>query len=70
MNTSLTTTNNSGMTFWKILGIIAVVLLGLALIGSLIKGLFWLGVAALALYGGYMLIRSNKTTSNNGTTSL
>ncbi|MBD0860817.1 hypothetical protein IA539_06290 [Gordonia sp. zg691] len=56
MNTSTNTT--SGMTFWKVLGVIAVVLIALAVLGPLLEGLFWIALVALALYGGYMLFRS------------
>lgn len=55
-----TSTNTTGMTFWKVLGVIAVVLIALAVLGPLLEGLFWIALIALALYGGYMLFRSNK----------
>jgi len=56
MSTSTNTT--SGMTFWKVLGVIAVVLIALAVLGPLLEGLFWIALVALALYGGYMLFRA------------
>ncbi|ACY22734.1 hypothetical protein Gbro_3542 [Gordonia bronchialis DSM 43247] len=61
MTTPTHTTN--GLNFWKVLGIIAVVLIALAVIGPLLKGLFWLALIALAIYGGLMLFRSSKRTS-------
>lgn len=61
MTTPTHTTNN--LNFWKVLGIIAVVLIALAVIGPLLKGLFWLALIALAIYGGFMLFRSSKRTS-------
>lgn len=60
------THTNNGLTFWKVLGIIAVALLALAIIGPLLKGLFWIAIIALAIYGGFMLLRSSK--KNNNTT--
>ncbi|ATD71843.1 MULTISPECIES: hypothetical protein [Gordonia] len=62
----MSTSTDSGTTFWKVLGIIAVVLIALAVIGPLLKGLFWIALIALALYGGYMLFRS-KSKGNHPT---
>ncbi|MFL1599592.1 hypothetical protein [Gordonia amicalis] len=62
----MSTSTDSGTTFWKVLGIIAVVLIALAVIGPLLKGLFWIALIALALYGGYMLFRS-KSKGNHST---
>ncbi|GAA1480022.1 hypothetical protein GCM10009624_04620 [Gordonia sinesedis] len=58
------TTHGSGYGFWKVLGIIAVALIALALIGPLLKGLFWIALIALAGYGGYMLFRSSRPKDN------
>ncbi|MEP9414470.1 MULTISPECIES: hypothetical protein [unclassified Gordonia (in: high G+C Gram-positive bacteria)] len=66
MNTSTEshkTTSESGLTFWKILGIIAVALIALAMIGPILKGLFWVALIALAIYGGAMLFRSSRKKS-------
>lgn len=60
---STSTNNTTGMTFWKVLGIIAVALIALAVLGPLLEGLFWIALVALALYGGYMLFRSNKKST-------
>ncbi|MGV9825435.1 MULTISPECIES: hypothetical protein [unclassified Gordonia (in: high G+C Gram-positive bacteria)] len=57
--------NGSGLGFWKILGIIVVALLALAMIGPLLKGLFWVALIALAGYGGYMLYRSSRSSSGS-----
>ncbi|MDF6101063.1 hypothetical protein [Gordonia hongkongensis] len=57
---STSTNDTTGMTFWKVLGVIAVALIALAVLGPLLEGLFWIALVALALYGGYMLFRSNK----------
>ena len=40
--------NGSGMGFWKILGIVVVALIAPAIIGPVLKGLFWIGLFALA----------------------
>jgi hypothetical protein len=37
--------------FWKILGFIVLVWIALALMGSIIKGLFWLVVAGAIVFG-------------------
>ena len=39
---------------------VGIVLIALAVLGPLLEGLFWIALIALALYGGYMLFRSNK----------
>ncbi|MEE3850877.1 hypothetical protein VZC37_11080 [Gordonia sp. LSe1-13] len=59
------TTNNSGMNFWKVLGVIAVVLLALAMVGPLLKGLFWIALFGLAIYGGYALYKSRSAKNSN-----
>ncbi|MDL9936755.1 hypothetical protein QSJ18_08390 [Gordonia sp. ABSL1-1] len=54
-----TTTNTSnGLGFWKILGIIVLVILALTIIVPLLKGLFWIALIALAAYGAFTLLRS------------
>lgn len=67
MNTTINTTPGNGLGFWKILGVIAVGLIVLALLGPIIKGLLWIGVIALAVYGGYMIFRSTRSGSGKGT---
>lgn len=64
--TDNTPTTSGGLGFWKILGIIAVVLIALAMIGPLLKGLFWIALIGLAGYGGYMLYRSRKNPNSIG----
>lgn len=58
------TTTNSGLGFWKVLGIIAVALLALCMIGPILKGLFWIALIALAVYGGWMLWRQKSKNSS------
>lgn len=59
MTTSPPTSNTR---FWKILGIVAIVLIALAVLGPLLEGLFWIALVALAIYGGFMLFRSSSRT--------
>ncbi|NDZ94151.1 hypothetical protein G3I13_12705 [Streptomyces sp. SID6673] len=68
--TTPTNTTGNGLGFWKVLGIIAVVLLALAMVGPLLKGLFWIALFGLAIYGGYMLYRSRSGKHQNGSSSL
>ncbi|MYR08900.1 hypothetical protein GTV32_22440 [Gordonia sp. SID5947] len=68
--TNSTGTTGTGFGFWKILGIIAVVLLALAIVGPLLKGLFWIALFGLAIYGGYMLYRSKSGRHQNSSSSL
>ncbi len=63
-------TTGNGIGFWKVLGIIAVVLLALAMVGPLLKGLFWIALFGLAIYGGWMLYRSRSANRPNGPTSV
>ncbi|RPA61083.1 hypothetical protein EF294_10600 [Gordonia oryzae] len=69
MNTTTDTTTThdgsarrTGPNFWKVLGIIAIVLIALAILGPILKGLFWIGLIGLALYGGIMLVRASRNT--------
>ena len=65
MNTTTNTnpSTGTGMGFWKVLGVIAIALIVLALVGPIIKGLFWIGLVALAIYGGFMLYRGSRNKS-------
>ncbi|MFW0789056.1 hypothetical protein [Gordonia sp. CPCC 205333] len=58
------TSNTNGTSFWKILGVIVAVLIFLAIIGPLLKGLFWLAFVALAVYGGFVLFRRSRNGSS------
>lgn len=57
--------NGSGMGFWKVLGIVVIALIALALLGPILKGLFWIGLVVLAIYGGYMLFRSSRSSKSD-----
>ena len=43
---------------WKIIGIIAIVWIALAVIGALLKGLFWVLVVGALAVGGYLLFKA------------
>lgn len=57
MNTStkFNTSTSGGLGFWKILAVIAVILIACAVIVPILKGLFWVALIGLALYGGFVL---------------
>ena len=44
--------------FWKIVGIVALVWIALAVVGALIKGLFWILVVSAVVFGLYMLFKA------------
>ena len=63
MNTStqFNPSTGRGLGFWKILAIIAVILIACALLVPILKALFWVALVGLALYGGFMLFgKSNQ----------
>ncbi|MFT4126517.1 MAG: hypothetical protein QM662_09830 [Gordonia sp. (in: high G+C Gram-positive bacteria)] len=59
-----TTTTSGGLGFWKLLALVVVALIALAMIGPVLKALFWIGVTALAVYGGYMLWKTSTKNSS------
>ncbi|MCF8606910.1 hypothetical protein L5I01_26505 [Gordonia sp. HY442] len=56
-NTTATSTG-SGMSIWKILAIVIGILVVVSLIGPIVKAVFWLGLLALAVVGGYSLLKA------------
>ncbi|SDI72669.1 hypothetical protein SAMN05444695_110112 [Rhodococcus triatomae] len=44
--------------FWKILLAVALIWIALALVGALIKGLFWILVVSAAVFGLYLLFKA------------
>ncbi|WP_241384317.1 hypothetical protein [Rhodococcus sp. CH91] len=44
--------------FWKIVGIVAVVWVGLAVIGALLDNLFGILVLGAVIFGGYLLYKA------------
>ncbi|WP_165497185.1 hypothetical protein [Rhodococcus sp. ABRD24] len=52
--------------FWKIVGIVALVWIAFALIGAVVKGLFWILAVSAVVFGLYVLY---KAVSGSGDTS-
>lgn len=50
--------------FWKIIGIVALVWIALALVGALVKGLFWLLVVSALVFGVYLLFKAMSGSSD------
>lgn len=46
------------MSIWKILAIVIGILVVVSLIGPIVKAVFWLGLLALAVVGGYSLLKA------------
>ncbi|WP_305094762.1 hypothetical protein [Prescottella sp. R16] len=44
--------------FWKIVGVVALVWIAFALIGALVKGLFWILAVSAVVFGLYMLFKA------------
>lgn len=44
--------------FWKIVGIVALIWVALALVGVLVKGLFWILVVSAIVFGAYLLFKA------------
>lgn len=44
--------------FWKIVGIVALVWIALAVVGALVKGLFWVLVVGAVVFGLYLLFKA------------
>ncbi|WP_170312947.1 hypothetical protein [Prescottella subtropica] len=43
--------------FWKIIGIVALVWIAFALLGVLVKGLFWILAISAVVFGLYVLFK-------------
>lgn len=56
--TDNTGTTNSGTSIWKIVAIVIAILVVVSLIGPIVKAVFWIGLFALAVVGGYTLLKS------------
>jgi hypothetical protein len=50
--------------FWKIVGIVALIWIAFALIGAVMKGLFWILVVSAIVFGIYMLFKSMSGSSD------
>lgn len=44
--------------FWKIVGVVALVWIALAVVGALVKGLFWVLVVGAVVFGLYLLFKA------------
>lgn len=51
--------------FWKILGIVALVWIVLAVVGTLVKGLFWILVVSAVVFGVYLLVKAFSDSDSN-----
>ncbi|WP_175420413.1 hypothetical protein [Rhodococcus sp. SGAir0479] len=50
--------------FWKIIGIVALVWIALALVGALVKGLFWILAVSAIVFGVYLLLKAMSGSSD------
>ncbi|WP_433612302.1 hypothetical protein [Prescottella agglutinans] len=50
--------------FWKIVGIVALIWIAFALIGAVVKGLFWILAVSAIVFGIYMLFKSMSGSSD------
>ncbi len=50
--------------FWKIVGIVALIWIALAVVGALIKGLFWVLVLSAVVFGLYILFKAMSGSGN------
>ncbi|MFT4200295.1 hypothetical protein [Gordonia sp. (in: high G+C Gram-positive bacteria)] len=48
---------------WKAIAVIGIALVALIVLEPVIKGLIWIGILALAVYGGLMLLSGGKSGS-------
>ena len=53
---------------WKIIGIVALVWIALAVIGALLKGLFWVLVIGALVAGGYLLFKAMSSSEHRDLT--
>ncbi|RVW03915.1 hypothetical protein [Rhodococcus xishaensis] len=51
--------------FWKIVGIVALIWIAFALIGALVKGLFWILAMSAIVFGLYMLFKAMSGSSDS-----
>ncbi|MFD1814130.1 hypothetical protein [Rhodococcus gannanensis] len=54
--------------FWKILGVVALVWIALALVGVLVKGLFWILAISAVVFGVYLLVKAFSDSDSNDVT--
>lgn len=51
--------------FWKIVGIVALLWIAFALVGALVKGLFWILAVSAIVFGLYWLFKSMSGSSDS-----
>lgn len=51
--------------FWKIVGIVALIWIAFALIGAVVKGLFWILAVSAIVFGIYMLFKAMSGSSDS-----
>ncbi|WP_164877520.1 hypothetical protein [Prescottella agglutinans] len=51
--------------FWKIVGIVALIWIAFALIGAVVKGLFWILAVSAIVFGVYMLLKAMSGSSDS-----
>ncbi|MBP1158325.1 hypothetical protein ABIC28_001105 [Rhodococcus sp. PvR044] len=56
--------------FWKIVGIVALVWIALAVVGALVKGLFWVLVVGAVVFGLYLLFKAMSDSDTKDVTRL
>lgn len=56
--------------FWKIVGIVALVWIALAVVGALVKGLFWVLIVGGVVFGLYLLFKAMSGSEANDVTRL
>jgi hypothetical protein len=56
--------------FWKIVGIVALAWIALAVVGALVKGLFWVLVVGAVVFGLYLLFKAMSDSETRDVTRL
>ncbi|MFD4294910.1 hypothetical protein ACFWPA_10195 [Rhodococcus sp. NPDC058505] len=56
--------------FWKILGVVALVWIALALVGVLVKGLFWILAVSAVVFGVYLLVKAFSDSDSQKVTKI
>lgn len=54
--------------FWKIVAVVAVIWVALAIVGVLVKGLFWILAVSAVVFGVYLVVKALSGSDSNGVT--
>lgn len=54
--------------FWKIVAVVAVIWVALAIVGVLVKGLFWILAVSAVVFGVYLVVKALSGSNSNGVT--